>query len=263
MTKAKPDYDLSKSLLFVMTTLGTLALAANVSATPTLPSINTNNVVTITDSPYNAVGDGATDNTAAIQNAINAAAALSGGGTVRVPAPGLFLSGPLSLKSKVNLQIDGGAKLEMLPLSQFTAYPNSTSYFIYANNVTDVEISGDGTIDGQGADWWSPLASSRPYMVYFNRVNRVLVQDITLQNPPKMHLVFKSTDGNITIRNIRINTTAANAKNTDGIDLIGTNCLVQNCVINAGDDNIALGSSAGVTADVLITNCTFGVGHGV
>ena len=148
-------------------------------------------------------------------------------------------------------------------MSQFTDYPNSTSYFIYANNLTDVEISGGGTIDGQGADWWSPLASSRPYMVYFNKANRVLVQDITLQNPPKMHMVFKSTDGNITIRNITINTTAANAKNTDGIDLIGTNCLVQNCVINAGDDNIALGSSAGVTADVLITNCTFGVGYGV
>ncbi len=241
--------------------IGTLAFISKTPAAPTLPNINTNNVVNITT--YGAVGNGIADNTTAIQNAINAAAALSGGGTVRVTAPGVFLSGPLTLKSKVNLQIDGGATLEMLPMSQFTAYPNSTTYFIYANNLTDVEISGAGTIDGQGADWWSPLASSRPYMVYFNKVNRVLVQDITLQNPPKMHMVFKSTDGNITIRNITINTTAANAKNTDGIDLIGTNCLVQNCVINAGDDNIALGSSAGVTADVLITNCTFGVGHGV
>ncbi len=45
----------------------------------------------------------------------------------------------------------------------------------------------------------------------------------------------------------------------------GTNCLVQNCTINAGDDNIALGSStaSAISANILVTNCTFGVGHGV
>ncbi|MGA2138961.1 MAG: fibronectin type III domain-containing protein [Verrucomicrobiia bacterium] len=53
--------------------------------------------------------------------------------------------------------------------------------------------------------------------------------------------------------------------NTDGIDLVGTHCLVQNSTINAGDDNIALGSSSAsaVSTDILITNCTFGIGHGV
>ena len=51
--------------------------------------------------------------------------------------------------------------------------------------------------------------------------------------------------------------------NTDGIDLIGTNCLVQNCSISAGDDNIAFGSTAGTSSDTVVTNCTFGTGHGV
>ena len=83
-----------------------------------------------------------------------------------------------------------------------------------------------------------------------------------------MHIVFKGADDNITIQRILINTTTTTphpAKNTDGIDLVGATCLVQNCTINAGDDNIALGSSSSsaVTSDVLITNCTFGVGHGV
>jgi hypothetical protein len=245
------------------TTFTGILLATITYGTPTLPNINTNNVVNITT--YGAVGDGSTDNTTAIQNAINAAAGASGGGTVEVPAPGVFLSGPLTLGSQVNLQIDTNATLEMLPMSAFTAYPNGTTYFIYANNITDVEISGSGTIDGQGAAWWSPLASARPYMVYFDKVNRVLIQNVTLQNPPEMHIVFKSADGNITITNITINTTASNAKNTDGIDLVGTNCLVQHCTINAGDDNIALGSSSSsaFTSDVTITNCTFGVGHGV
>ena len=239
-------------------------LTTVVLGAPTLPTINTNNVFNIANEPYNAKNDNSTDNTTAIQDAINAAAAASGGGTVEVPAPGVFLSGPLTLGSKVNLQIDSGATLEMLPMAQFTAYPEGTTYFIYANNVNDVEISGGGTIDGQGAAWWSPKASSRPYMIYFNKVNRVLVQNVTLQNPPEMHIVFKSSDGNITIQGITINTPGT-SPNTDGIDLVGTNCLVQNCHISDGDDNIALGSSSSsaVSSDTLVTNCTFGVGHGV
>jgi hypothetical protein len=94
-------------------------------------------------------------------------------------------------------------------------------------------------------------------------VNRVLVQNVTLQNPAKMHIVFKGSDGNITIQGITINTPAS--PNTDGIDLVGTNCLVQNCFISDGDDNIALGSSTStaVSSGIFITNCTFGIGHGV
>src|ERR1039457_6925377 len=95
---------------------------------PTLPNINTNNVITITNAPYNAKNDGATDNTLAISNAI--AVASSGGnvgglfgGTVRIPAPGTFLCGPLTLKNNVNIQIDGGTTLQMLPVSLFTIYP--------------------------------------------------------------------------------------------------------------------------------------------
>src|ERR1035437_2486448 len=65
---------------------------------PILPNINTNNVITITNAPYNAVGDGATDNTLAISNAIVQAAKGGNtndlfGGTVKIPAPGVFLCG--------------------------------------------------------------------------------------------------------------------------------------------------------------------------
>jgi hypothetical protein len=249
---------------------GILALAtASVSALPpTLPAINTNNIVNITNAPYNAMSGGVFTNTAAIQAAINAAAAggstggLSGG-TVEIPA-GVFLSGALALKSKVNLQIDAGATLRFLPES---SYPNATGnpdYPIAATNLSDLEISGSGTIDGNGAGWWSANPPNRPYMIYFTKCQRVLIQNVTLQNPPKMHIVFKNSAANVTIQGITINTIST-SPNTDGIDLIGTNCLVQNCFISAGDDNIAFGSSSSgaITSDVLVTNCTFGFGHGV
>ena len=107
MTKTKFHPGFGENARFTLMVIGTLAFISRAPEAPTLPNINTNNVVNITT--YGAVGDGTADNTTAIQNAINAAAALSGGGTVEVPAPGVFLSGPLTLKSKVNLQVDSGA----------------------------------------------------------------------------------------------------------------------------------------------------------
>ncbi|MGA2180385.1 MAG: glycosyl hydrolase family 28 protein [Verrucomicrobiota bacterium] len=256
---------------------GLLVFVTATLAAPALPNINTNNIITVTNAPYNAVGDGATDNTLAISNAIIAAAAggnVGGlyGGTVRIPASGTFLCGPLTMKNNVNIQIDAGATLKMQPLSVWTGLPAQNQTYgnlIYASGATNLEISGSGTIDGQGADWWASSGSvfdNRPYMIFFNgNCGRVLIQNVTIQNPPKMHIVFKGSDNNITIQGMTINTTAANAANTDGIDLVGTNCLVQNCTINAGDDNIALGSStsSAISTDILVTNCTFGVGHGV
>jgi len=260
---------------------GLLVFVTAALAAPSLPNINTNNIVTITNAPYNAVGDGVTDNTLAISNAIVAAAAGANtnglyGGTIRIPASGTgtFLCGPLTLKNNVNIQIDAGATLEMLPMSIWTNLPAQTPTYgnlIYASGVTNLEISGSGTIDGNGSAWWSLSTSSavygnRPYMIFFNgNCKRVLIQNVTIQNPPKMHIVFKGSDNDITIQGITINTTAANAANTDGIDLVGTNCLVQYCTINAGDDNIALGSStsSSISKDILVTNCIFGVGHGV
>jgi|GEM_PF-729180 len=256
---------------------GFFALVTTTPAVPALPNINTNNIITITNLPYNAVGDDMTDNTIAISNAIVVAAAGANtnglyGGTVRIPAPGTFLCGPLTLENNVNIQIDAGAILEMLPMSIWTNLPAQNLTYgdlIYAATATNLEISGFGTIDGNGADWWASSGAvydNRPYMIFFNgNCKRVLIQNVTIQNPPKMHIVFKGSDNDITIQGITINTTAANAANTDGIDLVGTNCLVQYCTINAGDDNIALGSStsSSISKDILVTNCTLGVGHGV
>ena len=100
-------------------------------------------------------------------------------------------------------------------------------------------------------------------MITLSSCQRVLIQNVTLKNAPKMHISIKNKGGNITIQGITINTPAS--PNTDGIDLVGTNCLVQNCSISDGDDNIALGTSSANTPTSLttITGCTFGIGHGV
>jgi hypothetical protein len=245
---------------FVMVTLAQSTFI-NLPPLPNIPAYSTN----VAQAPYNANPNGIITNTTAIQNAINDVSAL-GGGTVEIPGPGIYLTGPLTMKSQINLQIDAGAILRMLPMA---GWPGSTP-LLTSSSLHDVEISGSGSIDGQGGGWWPTSAGDGLYMIYFASCNTVLVQNITVSNAPKQQIVFKnSKSGNITVQNVIIRAPSSHAStpshNTDGIDVVGTNCLIQNCDISTGDDNIALGSSTpGVpTANILVTNCIFGDGHGM
>src|SRR5262249_37884946 len=118
--------------------------------------------------------------------------------------------------------------------------------FISCTNVHDLEISGWGKIDGQGAAWWIYNATNntivRPLMLQLYSVNRLFIHDITYQNPPYHHCGIRQFGGNITISNLTVNT-PANTPNTDGLNFVGTNCIIENCHITDGDDNIAMGST--------------------
>ncbi|HTS18204.1 MAG TPA: glycosyl hydrolase family 28 protein [Verrucomicrobiae bacterium] len=239
-------------------------MAQPTSANPTLPVIS-NQTFIVTNAAYGAIGDGVTNNAPAIQSAINYAVS-HGGGTVEIPANGTlstYLSGPIAMANGINLQVDGGALLQMLP---YGIYPGSTN-FIGGSRLHDIEISGSGTIDGQGAAWWAAYNASnslaRPHLIDCRTCTNVLVQNVTLQNPPMFHLVLMGTCVNVTVQGITINTVWP-SPNTDGIDLVGTSCLIQNCFISDGDDDVAISPVVGSTAsDIVVTNCTFHSGYGV
>lgn len=104
------------------------------------------------------------DNQLAIHAAIDAVVA-QGGGKVIVPA-GEWLTGPLTLKSHVNLVVSKGARLKFstdyndyLP-AVLTRWEGVDCYnyrpLIYAYGVQHVAITGGGIIDGQGSNtvWW-------------------------------------------------------------------------------------------------------------
>lgn len=226
-------------------------------ALPVIPSA----VFNVTD--YGAVGDGATDNTIAIQNAINACNA-AGGGIVEIPA-GTFLSGPITLTNNMDLHVDANGLLQMLPLYTYPGGVTNAQTFIFCNNVHDLAISGSGVIDGQGAPWWAYNATNntinRPMIMDLFNVNRLFVHDITLQNSPNHHFGVREFCGNVTISNLTINTVNP-SPNTDGIDYTATNGIIENSHISDGDDNLAIGST-GPVVGLLITNCFFGTGHGV
>src|SRR5690348_1123062 len=238
---------------------------------PASPNIPTN-IFNVTN--FAAVGDGAKDNTTNIQNAITAAGA-AGGGIVEIPA-GTFLSGPIILQSRIDLQLDSGAILRMLPFGQYPVswFTNGgTNVYFTANNfisgtgLTDIEISGSGAIDGQGLPWW-PWANTnhavRPIMIRWSGCNRELIQNVTLSNSPMFHISISGKAGNTTVQGVTIRAPSSSANppshNTDACDVSGTNILVQNCNISVGDDDFTCG---GGTSDVLLTNNTYGNGHGI
>lgn len=97
---------------------------------------------------------------------------LNGGGRVVIPA-GDFFTGPITLKSDVNLYLEEGAKLifssrkELYLPSVLTRWEGLDCYnyhpLIYAYGETNIAITGKGTIDGQGSNdtWWSMCGSPR------------------------------------------------------------------------------------------------------
>jgi polygalacturonase len=123
-------------------------------ALPRIPS----KIVRITD--HGARGDGATVNTDAITAAIDACAK-AGGGRVVVPR-GVFLTGPIELKSRIDLHLERGAVLLFSPT--FEHYPMVRSSYegssavrarspIWAKGAEDIAITGEGIIDGSGQAW--------------------------------------------------------------------------------------------------------------
>ncbi len=253
-----------------------LALAGPTQAAdPPLPDVATNTqvfIVTNTAFAGGAYGNGQSNSAAAINAAITWASG-HGGGIVEIPpvTNGVtfltnYLSGPITMAAHVNLQIDSGAKLQMFPLS--TWEPNyGTTSFIEVGTLTDAEISGSGTIDGQGLDWWNKYPSNtgaRPHFIQIDKCTRVLIRDINLQNPPVFTIYMKNgNDTSVTIDHIRIDTPPSpTSHNTDGFDISATNVLIRNSFISTGDDNVEIGGS-NPTRDITISNCVFGTGHGV
>jgi Endopolygalacturonase len=228
---------------------------------PTLPSIP-GAIFNIKN--FGAIDDKSTDNTAAIQNAINAAEK-AGGGHVIIP-PGTYLCGPLQFASKLNLQIDSAATLLFLPFDRYPGGIKEGNNFISGSKLHDIAITGKGKIDGQGTPWW-PYAkvknTKRPRMIVFKDCDKVLIENVTLTNSPMFHIAINST--NVTVSGVIVRAPASDdpvnpSHNTDACNVSGKKILIKNCDISTGDDDYTCG---GNTSDVLITNCKYGYGHGL
>jgi polygalacturonase len=116
---------------------------------------------------FGAVGDGITLNTEAFAKAIDALSK-QGGGKLVVPQ-GVWYTGPIVLKSHINLHLNAGAVI--LFAADETLYPLIDTSFegldtrrcqspLSANGATDIAITGKGVIDGNG-QYWRPVKKGK------------------------------------------------------------------------------------------------------
>lgn len=124
--------------------------------------------VLVTD--HGAVGDGETECTAAINNAVKVCAA-GGGGRVVIPE-GIYRTGAIHLLSNVNLHVSEDATLafysepeKYLPVV-FTRYEGTEcmnySPLIYAFEQENIAVTGKGTLDGgTGLENWMKMKGGK------------------------------------------------------------------------------------------------------
>lgn len=246
---------------------------------PQLPAITSANTLNIKD--YGA-STSATDNTKAIQKALDAVPTT--GGMVVIPA-GIWMFGStdqmtsktevLSIKSKTVLHLCAGATLKLV---EYGKAPNNKTVFIggknKGKNVTDVVIEGEGEtsiIDGQGARWWLAKEQSETFnpgaMIRFEQGQRFLLRNFKIQNTPGVNITISNSGkaSHATIHGVTISEPASEAgkgkasHNTDGVSIWGPYVNIYNCNISNGDDNVVCDNDAQY---IHVWNCDFGTGHG-
>jgi polygalacturonase len=238
---------------------------------------------------FGAAGDGQTLDTEAIQKALDACAK-AGGGTVLFPK-GTYLSKPITLGNRTTMRLDKGAVLKAtdnfgdflrrgLTWTDWSAITNNAQFvpFINGRNLTNAGIVGDGTIDGSGAKWWEPAEDARrkksgytlprPNLIVLTGCKNLRMSGVTLINSPKFHFVPTDSE-DIVIEDVTI-IAPEGAANTDGIDPSRCrNVLITRCMIDTGDDNIAIKSGRKMEGrefaceNITVTDCVFRHGHGL
>ena len=221
---------------------------------------------------FGAKGDGTSLDTVALQSAIDACHK-DLGGTVLVPA-GVFVIGTVELKSNVTVHISAQGKLlgsadgkqyhaaDAIPLRGDSTLGDGNVGLLYAVGAENVTIEGNGTIDGQGAQFRSPErgfpppsgrgGAQRPYHLLFHQCKNLTVRDITLLNSA-FHSIRVIQSSYVKMEGLHIRSRVNH--NNDGFHFISCERVhVNNCDVECQDDACALfGSNKWVT----VTGCSF------
>ena len=242
-------------------------------------------------------------NTKAIQQAIDELSA-KGGGTVLVPA-GEWFTGRIQLKDNINLHFADSAVLKFsgeikdyLP-AVFTRYAGvelmSLGACIYANNATNIAITGKGRLIGPGKspvrdhhqgnelmneiDPATPVSKriydglSEPYIfrpMFIAPINcsMVYIEGISLEKTAFWNIVPIYCN-NIIIRGVTIN--SIGIPSGDGINMESSkNALIEYCTLSCGDDCFTMKAGRGEdgmrvnrpTENVVVRHCLTQAGHG-
>ena len=220
--------------------------------------IDRDRVIDVKLAPYNAKGDGVTDDSEAIQAALDDAEYT--GKTVLV-RDGVFMTSTLTVRSDTTLYVDNTATIK--GFQEKNHYPlvepcdgRCNHYqvgrgLIYTQNASNVRIEGGGFLDGNGFYGYKmndPATNRRLQDVRACVILSTLSNDITIQNIKLVRSAFWSLvvmeSENVSIRYVDINS-INNTPNRDGLNPVDViNCTIENCNILGGDDALCIKSSS-------------------
>jgi Glycosyl hydrolases family 28 len=213
---------------------------------------------------FGARADKTTNDTAAIQAAIDACSQ-AGGGEV-VFSAGDYLAGKITLKRNVTLKIEAGATIWASARPEdYARSPGRKGdwYLFVAENQENIAISGDGRIQGVGqADLdrradpeGGPLPPHRFGIIHFAGCTNVHLREVRIYYSDWHTVTFfrceKVFVTNVTIINNFYHT------NSDGIDPVSCkDVFISNCFVIAGDDAICPKTEQGYPLEnLVIDNC--------
>ncbi len=228
--------------------------------------------------------------------------AQEGGGVIVVPT-GTFLSGALFFRQGTHLHLQEGAVLKGsdriidYPLLQ-TRFEGETckffSAFINADGLDGFTISGTGTIDGNGLQYWQEFwirrswnpqctnkDAQRPRLTYVSNCKNVTIQDVHLINSAVWtnhvyrsdHVRYLDCYIYAPTENIWPENPKRGAPSSDAIDIdVCHDVLIDGCFMHVNDDAVVIKGGKGTWADkdetngpterVIIQNCRYGKVHG-
>ncbi len=200
---------------------------------------------------------------------------------------GVWKTGPVDISVPVRIIFEDGAVLSMIPSVRlyrpcFTRWEGVDCYGFHPcfliHDTSDVEISGNGIIEGNGSWWWETAEKKRnvqmepvtdeekelaalnpgfrkmegggggresqflrPDLFQIYNCRNISVSDITLQNSPfwTLHPVYSSF---LDISSVSVRN-PYDSPNTDGINIDSCHGVrVHGCTVDVGDDGISMKS---------------------
>ena len=200
---------------------------------------------------YGAAGNGSSNDTAAIQRAVDAAAA-AGGGTVRVPSGTYKSANSIHLKSNITIQLDSGAtivgasgagydKAESNPNDSYQDYGHSHFHdaMMWGDRLTDIGFTGSGTIDGgDHLITGNPGAGEADKILSLTRCDGLRLDGVRFRRGGHFAILTNNCD-NITSTGLRIDT----GSDRDGWNVISaSNVTITGADISANDDALVFKS---------------------